>query len=102
MTHYDVIVIGGGAAGIMAAITAQRQGASVLVCEKMPKIGKKLLITGAGRCNLLNETLDASFYNPTSRALVGSILGQFGKDAALGFFKELGLATYADETGRIF
>ena len=102
MTHYDTIVIGGGAAGMMAAITAKRQGASVLVCEKMPKIGKKLLITGAGRCNLLNKILDDSFYNPESQVLVRSILGQFGKDAMLGFFKELGLATYADETGRIF
>ena len=102
MAQYDVIVIGGGAAGIMAAITSKRQGASVLVCEKMPKIGKKLLITGAGRCNLLNDVLDASFYNPDGQALVRSVLGQFGKDVMLAFFKELGLATYADETGRIF
>ena len=102
MAHHDVIVVGGGAAGIMAAITAKRQGASVLVCEKMPKIGKKLLITGAGRCNLLNEILDASFYNPGSSAIVQSVLGQFGKDAIREFFKDLGLATYADEMGRIF
>lgn len=102
MAQYDVIVIGGGAAGLMAAITAKRQGASVLVCEKMPKLGKKLLITGAGRCNLLNETLDASFYDPGSQELVRSVLGQFGKEAMLAFFKELGLSTYADETGRIF
>ncbi|MDD5226350.1 MAG: aminoacetone oxidase family FAD-binding enzyme, partial [Candidatus Omnitrophica bacterium] len=102
MTHYDVIVIGGGAAGIMAAITAKRQGASVLVCEKMPKTGKKLLITGDGRCNLLNDTLNPSFYNSGSEALVRSVLGQFGKEAMLEFFKELGLATYADEAGRIF
>lgn len=102
MAQYDVIVVGGGAAGIMAAITAKRQGAAVLLCEKMPKIGKKLLITGAGRCNLLNETLDDSFYNPGSRALVRSVLGQSGKDAMLAFFKDLGLATYGDETGRIF
>ncbi|MFA7255163.1 MAG: NAD(P)/FAD-dependent oxidoreductase [Candidatus Omnitrophota bacterium] len=102
MAQYDVIVIGGGAAGIMAAIMEKREGRSVLVCEKMPKLGKKLLITGAGRCNLLNETLGASFYNPGSQTLVRSVLGQFGKDAMLEFFKELGLATYADETGRIF
>jgi len=102
MAHYDVIVIGGGAAGIMSAIIATRQGLSVLVCEKMPKIGKKLLITGAGRCNLLNEILDVSFYNPGSQRFAGSVLGQFGKDAILGFFRELGLATYTDETGRIF
>lgn len=102
MTPYDVIVIGGGAAGIMAAITAKRGGASVLLCEKMPKLGKKLLVTGAGRCNLLNETLDASFYNPGGQALAGSVLGQFGKEAMLQFFKELGLATYADESGRVF
>jgi len=102
MAQYDVIVIGGGAAGIMAAITAKRQGASVLVCEKMPKIGKKLLITGAGRCNLLNNILDASFYNSGSQAFVRAVLNQSGKEAMLGFFKELGLATYADEAGRIF
>jgi hypothetical protein len=102
MKPYDVIVIGGGAAGMMAAIIAKRKGASVLVCEKMPKLGKKLLVTGAGRCNLLNETLDESFYNPGAQSLVRSALRQFGKDAALAFFKELGLMTCADETGRIF
>lgn len=102
MTPYDVIVIGSGAAGIMAAITAKRRGASVLLCEKMPKIGKKLLVTGAGRCNLLNGTLDESFYNAGGRPIVRSVLGQFGKEAILGFFKALGLAVYTDETGRVF
>ena len=102
MAQYDVIVIGGGPAGLMASITAKRLGASVLLCEKMPKIGKKLLITGAGRCNLLNEALDDSFYNPGSQAFVRSVLGRSGKDARLAFFKDLGLATYADEEGRIF
>jgi predicted Rossmann fold flavoprotein len=102
MGVYDVIVIGGGAAGLIAAITAKRNGASVLVCEKMPKLGKKLLITGAGRCNLLNDVLDDSFYNPGGQTLVRSVMGQFDKNAILGFFKELGLMTYADETGRIF
>ena len=102
MAQYDVIIIGGGAAGMMAAITARRRGVSVLVCEKMTKLGKKLIITGAGRCNLSNDVLNDSFYNPGSQTLVRSVLDQFGKEAVLGFFKELGLATYADEAGRIF
>lgn len=102
MMRYDVIVIGGGPAGLMAAIFAKRKGKNVLICEKMPKPGKKLLVTGAGRCNLLNNALDASFYHPGAEKLVASVLEKFGKEAMLGFFKELGLATYADETGRIF
>lgn len=102
MASYDLIIIGGGPAGMAAAITAKRRGASVLLCEKMPKLGKKLLVTGAGRCNLLNNNLDASFYNSASQAFVRPILDRFGKEALLGFFIELGLATYADETGRIF
>ena len=50
----DVIVIGGGAAGLMAGITAARQGASVVVLERMKEPGKKMMITGKGRCNITN------------------------------------------------
>lgn len=102
MKAYDLAVIGGGPAGIMAAITAKRQGGSVLVCEKMPKLGKKLLASGAGRCNLLNEKVGAEFYNPEARPLVSEAFRQFGKEKILGFFKELGLETYAQEDGRMF
>lgn len=102
MDSYDVIVIGGGPAGIVTAIAAKRRGKNVLLLEKMPKLGKKLLITGAGRCNLLNDKLDISFYKPEARPLVGSVLEKFGKEKVLAFLKELGLYVYADETGRIF
>lgn len=102
MKPYDVIVIGGGAAGMTGAIFAKRRGASVLLCEKMPKLGKKLLISGAGRCNLLNEKLDASFYGASARELVARIFEQFGKTAILDFFSELGLPVCSDETGRMF
>ena len=50
----DIIVIGGGASGMMAAVCAARQGAGVLILERMPRIGKKLLATGNGRCNYTN------------------------------------------------
>jgi predicted Rossmann fold flavoprotein len=102
MMQYDAIVIGGGPAGLMAAIFAKRKGKNVLLCEKMPKPGKKLLVTGAGRCNLLNDTLDASFYHTNAKKLAASVLEKFGKEAMLGFFKELGLATYKEADGRIF
>ena len=54
MTH-DLIVVGGGPAGMLAAVTAARKGAKVLLLEKNDRLGKKLLITGKGRCNVTND-----------------------------------------------
>lgn len=102
MNIFDVVIIGGGPAGITAAIFAKRRGASVLICEKMPQLGKKILVSGAGRCNLLNKRLDPSFYGVFARELVGKIFEKFGHVAISDFFSELGLMVYADETGRIF
>ena len=51
----EILVIGGGAAGMMAAITAARAGKSVILLEKNDRLGKKLLITGKGRCNVTND-----------------------------------------------
>jgi flavoprotein, HI0933 family len=101
MQKFDIVIIGGGAAGIAAAISAKRLGKSVAICDRMPKIGKKILASGNGRCNLLNEKLDESFYNPAARPLVRSIFEKFGKDRISSFFKELGLETYSED-GRIF
>ena len=102
MTQYDVIVIGGGAAGMISSIFSGRQGKKTLLCEKMPKIGKKLLVTGAGRCNLLNEKVDPSFYDPDAQELVRSVFEKFGKEKILTFFREIGLEVYAEPDGRIF
>ena len=98
---YQVIIIGGGAAGIFAAISAKRLGAGVILCERTSQPGKKILASGNGRCNLLNERLDSSFYNAPARPLVDSVLARFGKDDIRGFFERLGLKTYSEE-GRIF
>jgi len=99
--NYDIVIVGGGASGILAAIFARRNGATVLLCEKMPRLGKKILASGSGRCNLLNDKIDASFYNPEACKIADSVLAQFTKQKALEFFKYLGLVVYSDE-GRIF
>ncbi len=98
---FGVAVLGGGAAGIVAALSARRANKSVVICDRMPSLGKKVLASGNGRCNLLNENLSESSYNPSSRPLVKSIFAKFDKDDILNFFNALGLQTYSEE-GRIF
>ena len=95
------VVIGGGAAGMCAAISSARQGEPVVICEKTAQLGKKVLASGNGRCNLLNDDLSETNYNASARALVRSVFARFGKPEILGFFKTLGLEVYSQE-GRIF
>jgi predicted Rossmann fold flavoprotein len=95
------VVIGGGAAGICAAISKRRRGEPVIICEKMPQLGKKILASGNGRCNLLNDNLSEAFYNPSGRELVKSVFKKFGKLEILNLFKSLGLEVYSQD-GRIF
>ncbi len=102
MKKPNVTIIGGGGAGLLAAISAARGGADVVIVERMPILGKKVLASGAGRCNLLNETLNASFYNPEAKEMVDQVFKRFGKEDTLSFFRELGLWTYSQEDGRIF
>lgn len=95
-------VIGGGGAGMVAAISASRQGARVVICEKMPKLGKKVRIAGNGRCNITNDRLDTTCYNPESKPIVESIFARFGRIDILNFFKQLGLRFFSDKEGRVF
>jgi len=101
MPNYTTVVIGGGAAGICAAISSARRGETVVLCEKTTQLGKKILASGNGRCNLLNEDLNENYYNTAARALVRSVFSQYGKTQIISFFNELGLETYSKE-GRIF
>ncbi len=97
----DVAVVGGGAAGLVAAVSAARRGASVVICDRMPRLGKKILATGGGRCNLSNEGLSPAAFTTTSRNLIASVLDRFGRDDIRSFFRALGLETYEEE-GRVF
>jgi len=99
---YEIVIIGGGPSGICAAISAARTGRRVLICEKNERIGRKLLATGDGRCNLLNEDLNEKHYNLPSRYLVRHVFERFNKEYLLQFFNNLGLKVYTREDGRIF
>ena len=85
----DVIVIGAGASGMMAAITAARRGKSVAILERMNKPGKKILATGNGKCNFTNNNMDTSCFHGNIQ-LIQSVLSRFSKEEALSFFHEIG------------
>ncbi len=99
-----VLVAGGGAAGMFAAITAARNGHDVSLFEKNEKLGKKLFITGKGRCNITNagdmETLFASVVS-NSRFLYSSFYGFTNQDV-VSFFEELGVKTKTERGDRVF
>ena len=97
-----VAVIGAGAAGLAAAVSAGRRGLPVTVLERLPSIGKKLLATGGGRCNLLHDGLAASAFTSTEPRLVSSVLERFGAAEIRSFFEGLGLRLQSDEAGRVY
>lgn len=87
----QVIVIGAGAAGLMAAITAAREGCKVTVLEHTSKIGRKIEITGNGKCNYTNARQDMEFYHSPQPDYVEQILGCFTYEQTVAFFEELGI-----------
>ncbi len=91
---FDVIVIGAGASGLMAAVVAAENGANVLLLEQKEQVGKKLLATGNGKCNFTNKDMDVSHYYG-DLTLVEAVLEQFGKEETLQFFH--GLFLYPKE-----
>lgn len=102
---WDIIVIGGGAAGMMSAGTAAARGLKVLLLEKNPQLGKKLRITGGGRCNLTNHTLDTRSLLKQYGAAEQFLFSTFAKHdvaATLDFFHTLGLATEVEAESRVF
>lgn len=88
---YDVIIIGAGASGLMAAITAARGGSSVLMLERKEKAGKKILATGNGKCNFTNLVQKPECYRSNDSAFVMKVLSCFDVQKTLSFFEELGI-----------
>jgi len=101
---YDIIVIGGGPAGLMAALSAAEKNKSVLLIEKMSHAGKKLLITGNGRCNITNNARRSDYFKriyPNSKFLKPAFSHFFNKET-IDFFNLHGLATKEESHGKIY
>ena len=98
-----VAIIGGGAAGMLAALTAAEDPANrVLLLERQQRLGRKLLATGNGRCNLTNTGAAPERYHGEGEAFVRPALARFGPQEALDYFHALGLLTVEEVGGRVY
>ncbi len=99
---HRVLVIGGGASGIMAALSATYKGAEVTILERNSRIGRKILATGNGRCNYTNVSTDAEYYNGENPDFIYGPLSIFSVRRTMGFFEKLGVAPRVEEAGKVF
>jgi len=101
----NIVILGGGAAGMAAAIAAAEQAAGrakVTLLEQNSRVGKKLLATGNGRCNLDNQTIAPEYYFTSDRRAMAKMLEAIGNADPLGWMERHGLVWRADEAGRIY
>lgn len=97
----QVVIIGGGASGLAAGIQAAREGASVIILEHTGRVGKKLLSTGNGRCNLTNLAMPEDAYRSSNPGYAKKVIRQFPVSDTLHFFTELGIL-YTNRDGYIY
>ena len=87
----NIAVIGGGASGMIAAITAADAGAEVTIFEHMPRMGRKILLTGSGKCNISNIDMDLSHFHGSNPDVIHKVLDKCGSAETLAFLETLGL-----------
>ncbi len=100
--QFDVAVIGGGASGIMASIRASSLGFKVALVEANNRVGKKLLLTGDGRCNITNNSVDITNLHSSNKDFPFSPVRDFSNKDTIIFFKKLGIILVTLEDGRVF
>ena len=98
----EIAVIGGGASGLMAAITAKKSGKEVIILERKDRILKKVLITGNGRCNITNVNASISNYFGKNISSVENILNRFTPQDTMDFFNELGIVCNEENRGKVY
>lgn len=99
---FDIAVIGGGASGMTAAITAARAGCRVVVLEAGPRVGRKLLATGNGRCNLSHAGFTLANYHGSHPHFAASALERFDEASTLAWWRDLGLEIVTDDRDRYY
>lgn len=97
----DIAVIGGGASGMMAALAAKKYKANVTIFEKNDRIGKKLLMTGNGKCNFSNMDFEANYFRSDSERDMQAFFEQFGVQETLAFFEKQGMLV-KDRNGYLY
>lgn len=102
--NYDAVIIGGGASGLMCAIAAKQKNKniSVAIIEKNDRVGKKLLSTGNGRCNLTHSDVTAEKYCGSFKNQSNIVFEKYNTKRLLDIFKNLGLLTFCDNDGRYY
>ena len=98
----EIAVIGGGASGMIAAITARKSGKEVVVLERKDRILKKVLITGNGRCNITNVNANISNYFGKNISSVENILNSFNPQDTMDFFNGLGIVCNEENRGKVY
>ncbi|NNM01585.1 MAG: FAD-dependent oxidoreductase, partial [Gammaproteobacteria bacterium] len=102
MSYYDVIVIGGGAAGLMCALTAGQRGRRVLVLDSSNKVGKKILMSGGGRCNFTNLDIRPENYLSANPHFCKSALSRYTQWDFIAMVERHGIAYHEKTRGQLF
>jgi predicted Rossmann fold flavoprotein len=99
---FDIIIIGAGASGLVSAIVSAKRGKKVLLLEKNSKVGKKLLATGNGRCNITNQKPISSRFHSNNRYFIEQVLSGYSYQDIKKFFKSIGLELIESKEGKVF
>lgn len=97
-----IIIVGGGASGLLAAIVCARNGSKVILLERKDRVGKKILATGNGRCNISNKAMDETYFHSDSLKIFNDIYNQFDLANTLAFFGDLGIETIALDEDKLY